>query len=281
MLPTAKSLLLDLLSAAGPSGASVRRLVSACALFDIRENNVRVALVRLSAAGLIEAAGRGEYRLGDGAKDLAREVAEWRTAEQRVRAWAGGYVAVHTGPLARGDRVAARRRNRALRLVGMRAVEPGLFVRPDNLEGGVDAARVRLRLLGLDQGANVFLAASFDDGTESRARGLWDGKALDASYKRSRTRLEKWLERAPRLEPDVAAREAFLLGGAAIRQVVYDPLLPAPLVDVQERRSFVDTVRRFDRAGRAIWKGFGFHLGSAAPSTVRPQDASPAEERIN
>jgi phenylacetic acid degradation operon negative regulatory protein len=273
MQPTAKSLILDLLSAADGEASPVRRIVVACALFDISENSVRVTLVRLSSAGLIEASGRGAYRLGEGAAELAGQVAAWRTAERRVRSWNGDYVSVHTGALGRGDRMALRRRTRALRLLGFRELERGLCVRPDNLEGGVDAVRTRLYTLGLEREASVFRAASFDEPREAHARSLWDGKALTGSYRRSRTQLTGWLTRAPRLEPDVAAREAFLLGGKAIRQVVFDPLLPAPLVDVEERREFVEAVRRFDRAGRAIWKRFfGFHLGSAAPSTVHVED---------
>ncbi len=270
MNPTAKSLVLDLLSAADGAEVEVRRLVAACALFDISENSVRVTLVRLASRQLIEAAGRGAYRLGEGARDLAREVAGWRTAERRVRAWDGRYVAVHTGALGRGDRSELARRSRALAMVGLCELERNLFVRPDNLEGGVHGVRRRLEALGLDPLAPVFGAGDFSTGLEARARSLWDGKALSASYRKGRERLEAWLVRGEDLEPDAAAREAFLLGGAAIRQVVYDPLLPEPLVDVEARRAFVDAVHRFDRAGRRIWQRyFGVGLGSAAPSTVR------------
>ena len=55
---------------------------------------VRVALARLSAEGLIEAAERATYRLSATALELAGDVATWRTAEQRVRTWNGGYIAV-------------------------------------------------------------------------------------------------------------------------------------------------------------------------------------------
>jgi phenylacetic acid degradation operon negative regulatory protein len=71
-----------------------------------------------------------------------------------------------------------------------------------------------------------------------------------------RQRLEKWLERAPKLERDVAARESFSMGSEAIRHLVFDPLLPDPLVDVGERRAFVETLLRYDRAGHAIWHAF-------------------------
>ncbi|WP_394836695.1 PaaX family transcriptional regulator C-terminal domain-containing protein [Pendulispora rubella] len=275
MRPTAKSLILDLLSVAGGLAFPVRKLTVACALFDISENSVRVTLVRLSAAGLIEAAGRGAYRLGESAVEFASEVSSWRTAETRVRPWNGDYVAVHGGaPVS--DRVGRKRGQRALQMLGFRELTRGLSVRPDNLEGGVESVRARLHTLGLESEASVFRASAFDPALEAHARDLWDGKELAASYKRSRARLAAWLERAPGLELDVQAREAFLLGGSAIRQLVYDPLLPAPLVDVDERRAFVESVRKMDKAGRAIWKRFlGLGLGSAVPSTVQLTDENP------
>src|SRR5438045_2281556 len=118
MAPTAKSLILELLSASAGDELPARVAIGAGALFGISENNVRVALVRLSSVGLIAASGRGAYRLTDSAEDLAREVASWRSAEDSVRAWQGAYVAVHSGPLGRVDRSALKRRARALSMLG-------------------------------------------------------------------------------------------------------------------------------------------------------------------
>lgn len=256
MPPTAKSLILELLVASAGEELPVRFAIAAGRLFDISENNTRVTLVRLSTAGLIEASGRGAYRLAEAAEDLAREVASWRTAEERVRKWQGGYVAVHSAPLGRADRGALKRRTRALSMLGFAEVDRGFHLRPDNLDGGVDGVRERLYALGLERKAAVFAAASFSSETEARIRALWDGKALTASYRKLRAQLEKWLGHAGELEPDAAARESFLLGGRAIRHIVYDPLLPPPFVDAAERRAFIAVVRVMDREGRRIWKRF-------------------------
>lgn len=254
MKPKARNLIMDLLLASEGQPLAVREFISGCGLFGINENNVRVALARLSTEGLIEAAGRGSYQLSAAAHELADEVATWRSAEQRVRPWTGGYLAVHCGALGRSDRRALRRRDRALQMLGFRELERGLLVRPDNIEDRVETVRQRLHTLGLEREASVFVAQGFDAARESRIRGLWNGKALNSSYRKLRARLEAWMEQAPALEPDVAAREAFVLGGQAIREVVFDPLLPEPLVDVAARQAFVDTVRRFDRHGQAIWR---------------------------
>ncbi len=268
LLPNPRRLLLSLLLAAQGEPLTAREAVVACALFGIRENAARVTLVRLASAGMIEAAGRGAYRLTPTAAGFATEIAAWRDTEKRLRRWTGQYVAAHVGALGRSDRVALRRRDRALRLLGFRELEPYLHLRPDNLEGGVEAVRARLLALGLDDGASVFLAAGFDAKRDARVRALWDGRALGAGYETTRRELERWLAQAGDLEPDVAARESFLAGDRAIRQLVFDPLLPEPLVDVDARRAFVATLRRFDAAGRAIWRNLYRTIARDAASPV-------------
>jgi len=275
----ARNLILNTLLASGDSGQSVREAIASCGLFGIRENSVRVALVRLAADGLIESTGRGRYRLGPRALALARDVSAWRTAESRVRDWDGGWIAAYVGALGRSNRAELRSRNRALDLLGLRELEPGLHVRPDNLSGGVASVRTRLRGLGLEDGAAVFVATGFDSERDSRARRLWNGKALTATYRRTRRTLERWLARADLLQPEMAAREAFLLGNEAIRLLVFDPLLPAPLVDVEERRALAAAVRRHDEAGRALWRRLRLTPGGtdvATPHSFDPDVLSAA-----
>lgn len=251
-----KSLVLDLMLAAGDKPMTARDAILACSLFQISENSLRVTLARLSAAGFIEIAGRGAYRLGPAATDLAGDVATWRTMEARLQPWRGGYVVVHSGALGRSDRVALQRRERALQMLGFRLLERGLHIRPDNIGQHVDAVRQRLYKLGMDREAAVFRADALDPEREAIVRNLWDGAALTRSYRQLRNQLEAWLAGASGLALDAAARESFLLGGRAIHQLVFDPLLPEPFVDASERHAFIQTVHRFDEAGRAIWNRF-------------------------
>lgn len=260
-----RPLILKLILGSDDETLSARGAIACCALFGIQGNSVRVALNRLAAAGMIEGFERGRYRLGTRATALAAEVRTWRSAEARTRAWDGGYVAVHVGGLGRTDRPALRTRERGLELLGFRELEADLFVRPDNLAGGVAGVRDRLAKLGVD--APVFRASELDPAREARARGLWDGKALTRQYVATAARLESWLEKVDSLGDEAAARESFLLGSAAIRAIVFDPLLPAPLVDTDARRALVKTVKAFDQRGHAIWRSlFGrLHPAEAAP----------------
>ena len=79
----------------------VRSLVQAASVFDIAENSVRVAIVRLRAEGLLESPGRGEYRLGPSAQVVNEKIHGWSNVSKRVGRWDGSWVAAFTAePLA-------------------------------------------------------------------------------------------------------------------------------------------------------------------------------------
>jgi phenylacetic acid degradation operon negative regulatory protein len=135
------------------------------------------------------------------------------------------------------------------------------------VEGGVDALRDRLVALGMEEEALVMRATDLDPRADARARLLWDGRRLTAGYRQTRERIERWLGAAQDLPPEVAAREAFLFGGEVLRQILFDPRLPEPLVDVGERRAMVDAAKRLDAYGRRLWhRLFGMAHGLVVTS---------------
>ena len=274
--PTPKSLILNLLLAANGAPLSASDAVGSAGLFGIRENSVRVALVRLNAAGMIQSCGRGAYVLGPQAASLAEDLSLWRHAEQRMCDWSGTWLMVSTAGLGRSDRGPLRQRERALALLGFKLLSDGLYVRPDNLVGHATTARERLRKLGLDTQAPVFVASDLDTELDRRARHLWHTGALNQAYVRTRAKLETWLAQSHGLEPEAAARESYLLGNDAIRQLVFDPLLPAPLVDVATRREFHRAVVAFDEAGQRIWQQLLPSLRTPAGTETEPAIAPPA-----
>lgn len=270
--PTAKSVVLDLLSTLPKGSMPVGTLVAAGALFGLAENAIRVTLTRLLALGLVERDERGQYRLGARAGAVSRQVASWKRIGERMRAWDGGWIAVHTGGLGRADRAAGRRRERALTFLGLRELTPGLAIRPDNLAGGIEATRAQLHALGLDATAPVFVVHDFDDGTARRAAALWPATSLVQGWRTTRQDLERSERHLPQLPLERAMVESFLVGGRAIRQLVLDPLLPERIVPARERDLLLATLRRYDRLGRTVWatflRGFGVpHLH--APADVR------------
>jgi len=252
--PTAKKIVLDLLLAVDPEPLAARDAVNACALFGIRESNVRVTLTRLCAEGLLESAVRGSYRLSPSAHQLATEVAGWRRMAERIRSWHGAYIAIHTAELGRSDRTSLRQRERAIAMLGFRPLRRDFFIRPDNIDRDVHDVRAKLVSLGLEADAPVFMAQGFSNADHQQAAQLWDSDALNADYHAMQQRLAAWLAHYRRLDTDVAARESFLLGGEAIRKLVFNPLLPEPMVDTAARQQLLDTTLTFDRVGKHIWR---------------------------
>lgn len=252
--PTAKSLILDLLLAFDGQPLSAKQAIAACSIFDISVNNTRVALVRLSAEGLIESAGRAVYQLTEDAHTLADDVASWRTKQQRLRSWDGDFICIQSGKLSRNESKARKARDRALMMLGFRSLNGSLYVRPNNIEKSIDEVRKRAFRLGLEKGAIIFRAGEFDPATQKEIENLWNAEELKKTYSNQIRKIETWLERKDLLETEVAAREAFLIGGAAIKHVVYDPFLPADWIDTDTRDHFIELVHKVDQVGQSVWR---------------------------
>ncbi len=266
MPPNARSLILDLLATVRRGSVPVRALLEAGALFGLRENGLRVALARLLAEGAVLREEPGRYRLAGGA--LGEWVRSWRDLERRVRRWSGSWVGVHTAGLPGRAARQRRARGRALRLCGFRPLAPGLEVRPDNRAGGVAGLRRELVGLGLEPEAPVFALRELAPAEERRARSLWDVAALVAGYRATGAALESSAARLPGLAPQAARVESFELGGAAIRQVLLDPLLPEPIAPEAERRALLESLRRYDAIGRRVWRGWLGPESAAEPGGI-------------
>jgi phenylacetic acid degradation operon negative regulatory protein len=231
----------------------VQVLIHACSLFGIDENRTRVALHRLRAKHLIDSAERGTYRI---TRDQAviGETFGWRDTLSRIAPWDGHWVGVHTAPLPRADKTVARRRDRATQFVGLRELVPGLLIRPDNLANGVEGLRTRLLGLGLEPEAAIFRLDALGP-HEVPARELWTELQLDRRYRDHIAALDLVEAQLPHMSEEEAARQTFLAGNRAIHDIVLDPLLPEPLVDIELRQRCFDRMRAFDDLGRRAWAG--------------------------
>jgi phenylacetic acid degradation operon negative regulatory protein len=251
-----QSLVLELLLAEGDAVVPVAHLLASAALFDISENHIRVTLARLTAAQMVEAPRRGHYQLGPASRNLAADVARWRQAAKRMRSWDGGWVAAYCPTPLPADRTLQRQHARALHLLGFAPWGSSLHIRPDNIEPSLGDLRERMLALGLHSSTSVFRASHFADAEHNALQCLWNGPTLNLGYTTSAEQLTRWMDLSASFPLPQAARESLVLGGAAIRQLIFDPLLPTPLVDENARQHFMDTAVAFDAYGRAIWQRF-------------------------
>lgn len=225
-------------------------------LFGISENTIRVTLNRLQSANLLALVERGYYRLGESGQQFASEINQWREAEAQLTQWQQDWLVVQTNALAKSDKTLQRSTARALDLVGMEKLAPDMYVRPDNLKGSAEGIRQKLHNLGLARRALVFRASDFDEVTHIKACKLWQTPALESGYKQGIQELEISLEKLTALPLDVATKESYEVGDRALHRLVFDPLLPEPLVDVALRQRYRLLVKQYDDVGAEIWHQF-------------------------
>ncbi len=248
-----KQLLVNLLSVADQP-ISAQQLIGIAELFGITPNNARVTLARLTADAMVASPERGFYRLGPKASSLAEDISHWRELESRVVAWQGDWIGVYIGSLGRTDRTGLRRRMRILSLAGFEPLEQDLWLRPNNLRGGVQPIRQRLHQLGLEKGARVMRLDDFSDDEQQQSMQLWDVEKLTQCYRDETAEMTAWMEMASGLSLEEGTRESFLIGDRVLRHIVFDPLLPSQMIDVGLRSTYIDTMATFDEVGNRFFR---------------------------
>ncbi|MEQ9508571.1 PaaX family transcriptional regulator C-terminal domain-containing protein [Alcanivoracaceae bacterium MT1] len=257
MEPTASDLVLDLLSTHDARELSIAALCRAGEACGLRPQNVRVAVNRLLRHGKITSPARGIYALNPQGNSLIEDVRNWLRKEQQAVAWDGGWIGVIDAAVPRREKVAWRRHERALALRGFRALaNSGLWLRPDNLIGGVATVREDLKRLGMAPAARVFGVSALSGQDEALIRAQWDTRAMTSAYETIGQRLrtsEATLDTLPLAQ---AARDSLLLGRAAIRLIIHDPLLPEALMGGDARHRLIDQVRAYQVRAKALWARF-------------------------
>lgn len=253
--PSATRISLALLGAAHGRSLAAPALIGGGEILGASPNAMRVALSRLAANGDARVEGRARYALSGTRLGAFAHVGTYRTGFAARVPWQGVFVGALTSGLSRRNATLVRRRARALDLVGMREYRHGLFLRPDNLEGGRAVVAAHLGRLGLDEDAEI-LGVSLDP---AQVRGVEALYAVKADGERA-VKLE---EKVVTLLAGLSARpkrkvaiESFWLGDEVLRFLARDPLLPESMSDPAPRRALATAMAVLDDEARAIWTSY-------------------------
>lgn len=256
-----RSLILDLLSATDPAPLPQPVFLEAARLFRLKENTARVALRRLVAGGYVEDRGAGprrRYTLSPRSRILNAHILSAQSL--RPRPWSGGWIAV----VAWAPGVGRRERDglrEALRVLKLANLQPGVWVRPDNLDLSLEAV---LREYGLEEEV-LWTRGPLHHGRSDAmlVRDLFHLDRLARAMDRACRDLEASEKRLDALSRERALIETFTVGGRAIKILFDDPLLPAALVPARWRGDELrERFARYDRIGRARWReALGLAIG--------------------
>lgn len=233
--------------------APIKALVEKGELFGFEGNAVRVAVARLLRSGVLESDERGWYRMSP-RTDPMRDLAEsWRLGDKRIRPWEGRWIGLGFPRLkTKKDR---NESVRALSFLGFAKGLEGLWVRPDNLAEPKEKTAERLDSLGLAWTPELLVLSELSPTLDTKWRNeLWPTRSLLATY---RFCLQELLRSSTKLESmprDQALQETFLMGGAVIRVLSLDPLLPDEVLPGGERRRLHEVFVEYEAGGWRFWK---------------------------
>lgn len=250
-----RRLILELLSAAPESMSASAQLVRAGEVFDFSANQVRVALSRLVADGLLASPQRGRYQLAGDAQALRAETGRWRHLQEEQVSWQGQWCGLLVETQATEGSTAFRRQSRALELRGLRRWKPGLWVRPDNLTGGLAQLADDVAALGASITGTVQLQPQ-DDDARQQLQALWDTAQLDRQYRQALKTLRAAHKRLSAGATRKNLRDTIEIGGAMIRQLLFDPLLPDAMLSGTHRQALISALEDYDLAGQRVWQDF-------------------------
>lgn len=230
--------MLSTLLGSHPPELPARVLVRSGELFGIAEGTVRVALSRMLAAGEVEQADDGRYRLAG--RLLERQARQDVSRSPAMRRWRGNWttaVVTAEGRTASG-RVALRALMRDLRMGELRE---GVWLRPSNL-----------RLPHPADSQCTWLSSRPEGDAVELARRLWDLDAWAARAESLRDRM-----RRVRIDRADSLALGFVLSAAVLRHFQADPLLPEALLSADwPGAALREEYDAFDSAFRAAWRSF-------------------------
>lgn len=254
--PTAKRLILSLLSQPNMSTLSLRQLGAWGDVLGQKPAAIRVTAGRLVKEDLLSKTRRGVYTIGPDGRALRDQASAWITTLDQVGDWNGGWYCAHTGHLGKAIRRNVRGRQRALRLLGFRELVVGLWVRPDNLSHSATDMHIKLSQLGSETGVIVSRAVDLRQVGMTPPLTLWPRADLDAGYMRAVEVLEQSEQRLQGQGLRAVTRETFVIGENVIRQINADPLLPSECVDADARKRLVQAMQRYGEYCHPFWTEF-------------------------
>ena len=252
-------LILDLLDADPAAMSSAQRIVAAGSVFDFSQNQMRVALSRLTSERLLRKIARGHYALSPEAEKLHKEIQRWHHLDQSIVPWTGDWGVVVCGNLAAESSALFRAQQRALSMRGLRRWRPGLWLRPNNLKGGLQQLVSDLQALGLDAIQGSFVMSETDAASYKELLSLWNTEQINSEYSARRQTLGSAILRLQDTVSPMRSNilmETMELGSDTIRFLLKDPLLPDGLTDSQARANLVSCMEHYDRLGRELWQTF-------------------------
>ena len=253
---TAKTCVLDLLSVAAPNALPATAIIEGGDIMGHNESAIRVALTRLSEAGILHSPSRGMWRLDLNAP-WVQEQRRWRHYDKLTTEWDGSWLVANTHRVSRSSRAKWRTHERALIHRGFRELHRDTFVRPANLNISFGELTKTLTTLGMEKKTDLMHVSEM---VMKPTGKLWNSR-------NRRQNIERVLQDITDLEDGKFSgidlcRQSLVVGRDAVRALNTDPMLPDGLADAGPRDTLAAKLGDYVNFGRETWYSIlGWKIG--------------------
>lgn len=250
--PNPRNVILDLMGVNQPNPLDTSYLPLISDIFGITINNLRVALTRLVAKGLISNDGRSIYRLTPKAVAKRDFINRWQSDQASNQPWDKSWITCH---LPKGTERSARKKTLlALEWYGFKPGLEQMWIRPNNLKLNLTELMSSLRELGLEPEARAFILSQVEDSLQTHwQNNLWLIKKLDQDYADLIQVLDNSLKTVKQNSLHQSLHETCVLGGEAIHLLAIDPLLPAEIRPSDKYQQLQKSMLIYEKMGREMW----------------------------
>ncbi len=246
-----RNIILDLMGVSHPQPLEAGYLNLISDIFNIPVNNLRVALTRLAAKGMLDNTQRGVYRLSPKAMARNEFARRWKTPQCVEGQWDDSWIGCH---LSKGANRSIRAKSlNALSWFGFKPGLDHLWVRPNNLVQGIVTLQAVLKDLGLESQSHVFSMNDIEPTLAKHWKTLWPVDALNESYGELNQQLLSSYQQLDTTPLKASLLETCVLGSEAIHCLATDPQLPQEIRQGHEYETLRKTMIDYDLAGREIW----------------------------
>ncbi len=246
-----RNIILDLMGVSHPQPLEAGYLNLISDIFNIPVNNLRVALTRLAAKGMLDNTQRGVYRLSPKAMARNEFARRWKTSQCVEGQWDGSWIGCH---LSKGANRSVRAKSlNALSWFGFKPGLDHLWVRPNNLLQNVLSLQLVLKDLGLESQSHLFSMNDIESTLAKHWKTLWPVDALNESYGGLNQQLLSSYQQLDKTPLKASLLETCVLGSEAIHCLATDPQLPREIRPGKEYELLRKTMIDYDLAGRKIW----------------------------
>lgn len=253
-IPTASELILDVLGMLEGIRISLPQATRAGQAFGYSDATMRAALSRLRSRGRIQSHGRGVYGLPEAPMLQWVFNRSWGQHIDQIVPWEGHWMMASwpdTVKLSRNDTLF--KENLLLRY-GFQRWRPRLFIRPDNIAGGVSAMQERLVDWPESQHVSLCEMRQVSADLEAQLFALWTDPACDLDVI-SQQLIDSQNRTGSEITAATAA-EVLSIGRFAVKAILKDSRLPEPFGHTKNLKAISTSLATYERFGVEVWKEY-------------------------